>query len=138
MSQILFTISQVELKNQSQTTGTPLIYAANENNSFEWGALCSNSTTNLANFPILYVNKPIKGITFLQIATLRGQYQLYWNDGANQGDAIILLQCLTTETPYPKNQTSLWSGSSDAQVSFKLIIDFSAPANESGITLVQL
>lgn len=138
MSQNLFTIKEVELKNQNQTTGSPLLYAANMDNSFEWGALCSNTNTPVANFPILYYPNPIPQITFLQLATLKGQYQLYWNDSGAAGQGVIMAQCLTTEINYPKNQIALWSGSTAAAKSFKLIIDLSATSNMEGISLQPL
>ncbi|AWB65253.1 hypothetical protein C2869_01790 [Saccharobesus litoralis] len=136
MSTCSFLITQIDTEFVNDgSQGSPLVYAYNTAN-IEWGAICNKPSIPVNNFPILYTDSPIPTISFLQVATLRGQYQLYWNDGVDD-QAIILLQDLTSTKPYPNNQTALWTGPKTNQ-NFKLVIDQTAPENESGIKLVAL
>lgn len=130
-----FTITHIEVRNQTTETGSPLVYAVNTLNSFEWGVSCSG-TMQVPHFPILKVGNQFKNISFLQVSTNQGQYQLYWNDGAQAGDAIMLVQCLTTDTPYPNNQKNLMSLTSMASRTFKLVIDLAVNDGFGGISLV--
>ncbi|GAB5409425.1 MAG: hypothetical protein BalsKO_17900 [Balneolaceae bacterium] len=136
---ILFTITNVETTfNQGNNNFPycPFVFAVNGSNNFEWGAFCQAKEVPVANFPILKYGENYPNISYLMISTQKGQYQLFWNQGTNPGDAIILLQELTTSTPYPRNQTPLWSGSSAEALSFTLNIDQTVTSG-SGITLVQ-
>jgi hypothetical protein len=132
----LFPISEVEIQNQTITTGSPFVYAVNTLNSWEWGKVCSG-TIEVPNFPILKVGEAYPNTSYLQISTCQGQYQLYWNDG-NTGEACILLQCLTTETPYPNNQKNLATVSTSSSPTFKLVIDLSSKDLFGGISIVAL
>lgn len=58
------------------------------------------------------------------LSTVLGQFQIYWTRGATRSDYVILAQNLTTSTPYPNNQTNLWSGT-DTAATFTLVIDAS-------------
>lgn len=136
---ILFTITNVETNfNQGDNNYPycPFVFAVNGTNNFEWGAFCQAPSVPVANFPILKNGETFPNVSYLMISTQKGQYQLYWNDGANPGDATILLQELTTSTPYPNNQVALWSGSSSEALTFTLKIDQTTTSG-SGISLVQ-
>lgn len=131
---VLFSITKVEVQNQSQVTGTPFVYAVNEINSWEWGKVCTG-TIDVPNFPILKVGGAYPNISFLQVSTWKGQYQLYWNDG-NAGEAILLAQCTTTETPYPNNQKNLGTYKNSEPKTFKLVIDLTQDDGFGGMSLV--
>ena len=130
---IIFTITNVKT-TFGENQYCPFVFAVNGTNNFEWGAFCQKPDVPVANFPILKVNETFPNVSYLMISTQNGQYQLYWNDGAATGDAIILLQDLTTSTPYPNNQTALWNGKTSPNQTFTLNIDMTATSG-SGISL---
>ncbi|PWJ38001.1 hypothetical protein [Sediminitomix flava] len=133
---VLYSVAEVEVQNQTTTTGTPFVYAENTLNNWEWGKVCTG-TIQVPNFPILKFDAPFPNTSLLQISTFKGQYQLYWNDG-NEDEAVIMLQCLTTETPYPKNQKALDTISIKTPSKFKLVIDLASEDLFGGISLVDM
>ena len=136
---ILFTITEVDTvfdQGNNNFPYCPFVFAVNDSNNFEWGAFCQKPKVPVANFPILKFGETFPNISYLMISTPKGQYQLYWNNGANAGEAVILLQELTTPNPHTKNQTPLWSGSSASALTFTLKIDLTATEG-SGISVSQ-
>jgi len=133
----LFSITTVETLNLATKTGMPFVYAINELNSWEWGIVGTDKTIEVPNFPILKLHGEYPNISLLQVSTWKGQYQLYWNDG-NAGEAGLLVQCTTTDTPYPNNQKSLGVVSNSTPKTFKLVIDLAADDGFGGISLVAL
>jgi hypothetical protein len=81
------------------------------------------------------IQNPPAGSSFVNIATQRGQYQLYWNTGDAQQPFQVLLQSMTSPKPYPTNQYVLWSGNNPNQ-NFNLSIDLTNEGEHGGISLI--
>lgn len=97
----------------------------------------SSKPIEVSNFPVVKIHEGYPNISYLQVSTWKGQYQLFWNDGG-AGEACLLVQCLTTETPYPKNQKSLAVVSNSVPKTFKLVIDLAVEDGLDSIKLVTL
>ncbi len=138
MSNNPFSISQIEVKNQTDTNGSVFVFAVNlqSQSGFEWGSICNNGTISVPNYPIL--QQPYPGLSYLQISTFNCQYQLMWViNGDDPNTAAIEIQYFNGTNQYPNNIVVLQTLPVNQPAQFKLVVDLAAPA-PGNVSLVQL
>ena len=130
-----FLISKITVNFPDSGNGyTPIVYKTNSNGQIVFGLACPSSTDLEDPIKIHQGGVPLpSGNSYIQIATSRGQYQIYWTNGTD-GQYVILLQSLTSPNPYPSNQKALWTGTNTSQ-NFTLSIDMTQLASGDGISI---
>jgi hypothetical protein len=130
-----FSISKITVNYpDGSNLWTPLVYKTNGNTNEVTGYSPSGSLT-LEDPISIHQTAPSNGNSFITVATSRGQYQIYWNNGDETNPYQILLQSLTSSNPYPDNQYNLWMGSASSQ-DFTLHIDLTQLSKGNGISLI--
>lgn len=126
-----FMISQIDVTfadpPQNAEPWSPFVFAFTGNGEFEWGAYCAQASTKPSHapngYPIVKQGSPNSGISYLQVATQKAQYQIYWNDDGS-GNGIVQSQDRTAEMQPVKALTGALPISTPVQ--FVLKIDLTA------------